>query len=477
MTPDYDILILGAGAAGMPAAIFASQRGARVLVVEVADKVGGSFHLSSGQMSAAGTRLQAEKGVHDTPQMHYDDVMRISRGTANPEIVRLAVDNAAATFDWLTDLGYAPLPGHPVITWDHEPYQVARTYWAQEGGKAVLAVLAPPYAEAERAGLVETWLNARLLRLSTDADGAVTGAAALRDGQEVAVTAGAVVLATGGYTANAKLFTQLSSGRPLWGGGWPHGQGDGLLAAVAAGGEIVNEEKFLPGFAGVEDPEANGGYAPATRTTPQDRAPWEIYVGSNGRRFMREDASSIDAREHALFDLPDMTFWAVYDEAIREQAPPFFTISDTAIAARFESMPGYRRADTLGGLAALMDVDPDALSQTVAAYNAGIADGLPDSMGREHRPLPIAKAPFYAVRHVGWSITSFAGLRIDGELRVLGGDGAPIPNLYAAGEIVGLGSTCGHAFVGGMSVTPAMTFGRLLGIRLGEAAAGGTGTA
>jgi fumarate reductase flavoprotein subunit len=469
MTPAFDILILGAGAAGMPAAIFASHHGVNVLVVETADRIGGSFHLSNGIMSAAGTRLQAAKGIHDTPQMHYDDIMCISDGTANPEIVRLAVDNAADTLHWLLDNGFKALPDHPVTAWFHEPYSVPRMYWAENGGKAVLDTMAPLYTNAEKSGRIETWLDSRLLSLTGDAQGAVTGARIRRGDKEVQAFASAVVLATGGYTANAELFTQLSAGRPRWGGGWPHGRGDGLLAAVAAGSEIVNSDKFLPGFAGVEDPQANGGYTPATHTIPQDRQPWEIYVDSQGHRFVREDDPSIDVRERALFALPDMTFWAIYDEAILAQAPPFFTISRDAAAIRFDALPGYQKAETIEALAGKMEIDPATLARTINAFNAAIIEGKPDPAGREHRPLPITEAPFYAVRHVGWSITSFAGVKIDGALRVLNAAGQPIPNLYAAGEIVGLGSTCGNAFAGGMSVTPAMTFGRLLGTRLAKA--------
>src|SRR5579871_4966056 len=200
MSQDYDILVLGAGAVGLPAAIFASRQGARVLVVEAADRIGGSFHLSSGQMSAAGTRLQAAKGIHDTPQMHFDDVMRISRGTANPEIVRLAVDNAADTLHWLLDIGFEPLPDHPVITYGHEPYLVARSYWGAEGGRSVMNAILPQYETEEATGRVETWINSELVRLMLDGSGAVTGAIIKRGDTEVAVTAGAVLLATGGYT-------------------------------------------------------------------------------------------------------------------------------------------------------------------------------------------------------------------------------------------------------------------------------------
>ena len=89
---EYDFIIVGAGTAGLPAAIFASKRGARVLLLDAAGDIGGTLHLSTGQMSAAGTRLQASLGIVDTPQLHYDDVMRISRNTADPILTRIAVD-------------------------------------------------------------------------------------------------------------------------------------------------------------------------------------------------------------------------------------------------------------------------------------------------------------------------------------------------------------------------------------------------
>jgi fumarate reductase flavoprotein subunit len=102
----WDVIVVGAGTAGMPLAIFAARRGGRVLLVDAAPRTGGTLLLSPGQMSAAGTKLQRSLGIDDTPQEHYDDVMRISANTANPEVLRLAVDNAAAAADWLMDCGF-----------------------------------------------------------------------------------------------------------------------------------------------------------------------------------------------------------------------------------------------------------------------------------------------------------------------------------------------------------------------------------
>jgi len=98
-------------------------------------------------------------------------------------------------------------------------------------------------------------------------------------------------------------------------------------------------------------------------------------------------------------------------------------------------------------------------------YNYGVKTGI-DPLGRQHHPLPIAKAPFHAIRTQATAVTAAAGLTVDGSLRALRPDGSPIPGLYAAGEVLGAGSLQGKAYSGGMMVTPSLTFGRLLGERL-----------
>ena len=118
----WDLIVVGGGNAGLPTALFAAQRGARVLIVEAAGALGGTLFLSSGQMAAAGTRLQKQRGIDDSPQQHYDDIMRISRNTADPVLLRLAVEHAAPMFDWLTDHGLVPLDGQPITGTTHEPY-------------------------------------------------------------------------------------------------------------------------------------------------------------------------------------------------------------------------------------------------------------------------------------------------------------------------------------------------------------------
>lgn len=426
--------------------------------------------MSSGQMSAAGTRLQAARGIADDADAHFADVMRISRGTVDPALVRLAVDNAADTLHWLLDLGLEVEADHPVIHYGHEPYGTARTYWAARGGLAVLDVLRPELELAERRHNLTISLNTRLVGLVRDG-GRVVGVDVEIGKRRHTVRAGAVLLTSGGFSANEGLFKR-HTGYRRFGGGYAHANGGGLTAALAVGARISGGEHFLPSFAGVADPDAPGGVTFATQTYPQLRQPCEVYVDLDGRRFVREDEPSADARERALLNIREMTFWAVLDARMRREQPGFFLLDDATLANRFRAGIDYLHADSLEELTAAMGVDPATFTTTIAAFNNAITEGQPDPIGRIFRPLPVAEPPFYAVRHVGWSIVSFAGIDIDAGFRVLDTSGQPIEGLYAAGEIVGFAKTSGNSFCGGMSVTPAMTFGRLAGLALADGQAG-----
>ena len=171
-------------------------------------------------------------------------------------------------------------------------------------------------------------------------------------------------------------------------------------------------------------------------------------------------------RARALLEQPGLRYAIVFDEAIFQQAPIGISgWSRQKMLDHFSSHPMFAKAGTLAELAAEADLDPEGLRATVAEYNGAVASGR-DALGREHLPLPIGKPPFYAITHLGSSATSSAGIVVDAQLRVLTGGGEPVPNLYAAGEVLGSGATLGATFAPGMMLTPALVLGRLLGERL-----------
>lgn len=461
----WDIIIVGGGTAGIPAGIFAARRGARVLIIEASQQLGGTLFLSTGQMSAAGTKLQSGKSIADTPQMHFDDVMRISKKTADPTLVKLAVFNAAETFDWLTDNGLNPLSEHPVLGLAHEPYSANRYAWGPEGGMSILEVIEPiAMAEVDAGRLVIQ--RATRVRELLQSNGTVTGVRAEDENGAMAdFKATSVVLTSGGYASNPKVFLDLSGVKAYGKASYPYSQGDGHMMVLAAGGYTRGKENYICGsprvLADYDEPSA-----PYVRVNmyPERRPPWEIQVNVHGKRYVAEDNPSVDKRELALVSQPDFRTWLIFDQAILDAAPPVVEGWDRArLAEEFNNHPMFRKANSLKELAASAGVDAKGLEDTVAAYNAAVKSGKDDAFGRKHMPNPIATGPFYSIRQNGISVTSTVGVGVDDKLRVTKKDGRVIPGLYAAGEILGSGQLMGKSAVGGMMVTPALTFGRLLG--------------
>jgi fumarate reductase flavoprotein subunit len=471
----WDLIVVGGGNAGLPTALFAAQRKARVLIIDPAAQLGGTLHLSTGQMSAAGTKLQRSKGIIDTPQSHYDDIMRLSGGTADPELVRLAVFNAAPAFDWLTDHGFQALPEHPITGTTHDPYSAARYAWGAEGGRSILNVLLPQLQPFIDSGQVQTLLQTEVVRLLTNRDGSIRGVETTNlDDERVQHLSRHVALTCGGYTDNREMYLRYEGQKNYSQATYPFSQGAGYTLGESVGGYIRGGDRHIPLFGAVL---ASTDYPAPLRTIvrhfPPDRPPYEIYVNKRGERFFCEDIASHTVMERSLGEQPDERCWVVFDDAILHAAPPLaagfggrFTQQELR-KLFFDNTPLFYQADSVGELARRAGLDVAGLEATVRNYNRAQQSGF-DRLGRRHMPLPLAKPPYFAIRLQSWALTSYAGLAVDGQLRVIRPDGRPIGNLYAAGELLGMGQLMGNAVCGGMSVTPALALGRLLGLQLGR---------
>lgn len=445
-TNDYDVIVVGAGGAGLAAAHMAAKAGARVLMVEAGDRPGGSTALSGGVFYAAGTSLQRKAGIEDTPEALFRYYLHINQYKLDPALVRRLCYDATPTFEWLVDLG-VEFPEENLYCSGVD--KIRRGHRARGHGAEISEVL-----EGSLSGLsVDTALRTRVQELLVE-DGRVRGI--LIDGERV--SAGAVILATGGFGANRQLLAELfptaaAQGELSWYIGSQHSQGDGIRIGRRVGAGITRPDRGLllmtPGW----EKELET-YLP----------PWLVHVNHEGRRFVDESCEYSILAE-LLNEQTARECFAIFDEAARRESRSVTAPNWSADRlAHFASRGQVAQSDTLDGLAAQLGIDAETLATTVAAANLAAETGHDPQFFKPGDHLkPIATAPFYGVRIrpaiVCWTGT---GLRIDPEARVLDQADRPIPGLYAAGETTG--GMFGPCYAGGgASIGNAIVFGRIAG--------------
>ena len=466
MSKTWDIICVGAGSTGLPLAIKAAHRGANILQIEADNRIGGTLFWSAGQIAAAGTRLQKRFGINDSPDEHYKDAQRVANNQIDPTVPRLFVDNAAETIDWLEDIGFKPADETPVAGEAHEAYSKRRYLWGDNMAVSILEALKPVHDKLVSQKKIDLRLQHRLTSLLTDKNNNVIGIKASTPDGEQEFLGKNIVLASGGYAANPDLWNEINPEISLCSHCNPYSRGDGIIAAKELGATIDGKEKFLCTFAGwLNDPKdpTSGEFL---ALSPKVRNIWEIFVNDNGERFMQEDHQSIDYRERSLLSQKEMRMNIVFDHSILENASPITLLDDTDYKNKFGKHPNFLKADTVNELAKKLDVPEKKLSTTIENYNSYVDNKADKEWNKFFLIRKIEDPPFYAVKAQGITVLSPAGLAVDDNLRVLKQDGAPVSNLYAAGEILGFGRTSGNAFVGGMSLTPALTFGRILGQKI-----------
>jgi fumarate reductase flavoprotein subunit len=466
----YDIIIIGAGTAGISCAITAAQRKRKVLVVEKDNRIGGTLHLSAGHMSGGGTRLQKQKGIDDHPQKHFDDVMRINKGSADAWMIQLATNEAPHTLDWLDDLGMEWADNSPAFVYGHVPYLTPRTHFGNIiGGQAILKVLEPEFQKQVKNGQIDLLLNHTLIDLVLE-NQRVTGVLTENtEGGKKTFVGKHTVLTTGGYAANPQFFAEKHPEKSrLISTASPNSQGEGIVVAVQHGAVFHNAEKALSTNGGIElDPLSGradfwGIWAQVSNTAV--RRAYELYVDDDGNRFMNEDEYSPDVRERAVENLPNRRFWVIFDEKTRQNVPFLFLwITPEQFLEEVKKEKAMWCADSLENLADKTGLPKDNLIKTIKRYNDMIFNQHDPNFGRQFLTATIEQPPFYAVLTYAMNLITFGGIKVNQNLQVMHQNGKPIEGLYAAGEILGAGATSGNAFCGGMLLTPALSFGRILG--------------
>jgi len=458
-----DVIIVGAGIAGISAALEASAHGARVLVIE-ANSVGGGHAVKAGGFALVDTALQREKNIADSPDLAYRDLARWGEDP-DPFWARYYVENSATeVYDWLT--------GHGIefrVILPTPDSSVPRFHFTR--GTAANVVV-PLLRKAMVDPNIEFIWNTRVTALSRVTN-RINGVYTVneRDGSRNHWLAGATVLATGGFQNNlAMVRANWPEATPapeqIFSGAGQFATGDGYRLAEWAGADMRNMDHQVTFYGGAPDPRAPGsGDALYTEN------PAAIWLAADGRRFINEEADD-KAVAAAAEQIPAGSYWMIFDSRGSRR----LAIRDALLADRKnlrEAMLQHSeitaRADTLEQLAQKAGLPEHGVRTSVEAWNRMVEVGTDFQFGRfgpNSQAANIAKIrvpPFYALRVYPLTRKSMGGPAIDLRGRVFDTTGQHIAGLYAAGELTGVAGINGSHGSAGTFLGPSVLLGRIAG--------------
>ena len=494
-TVDADVVVVGAGGAGMTAAITAAAEGKSVVILESQSMVGGNSVRATGGMNAAKTVYQDENefgesaGVEKTlktaaekyadnetitalaktvseqwaayqanPTGYFDsvelmelDTMIGGKGINDPELVETLCANSADAIDWLDEHG---ITLHNVSSFGGASVKrIHRPVNAEGKTVSVGSYMIPLLQEnCEKAG-VKMMLDTTATEILTDANGAAVGVKATgASGETVTVNAKAVVLATGGFGANLDMVVKY---KPELKGfmttNAPGIQGQGIEMAQAIGAATVDMDQIQihPTV------EANT----AALITEGLRGDGAILINEEGKRFI-DEVGTRDVVSAAEIAQTGSYSWLVVDQAM----------ADASSVIQGYIKKGYTvTGATYEELGKAMGVDAAAFAETMEKWNGYVEAKNDPDFGRTSFANPLNTAPYYAVKVTAGVHHTMGGLKINANTEVLNEKGEVIPGLFAAGEVTG--GVHGANRLGGNAVADFTVFGRIAGAAASDYAA------
>ena len=451
VTLDCDVVVVGAGGAGLTASVMATQQGMKVILLEKMPFVGGNSLRAEGGMNAADTKVQAELGLEgNTVDNFVADTLRLGHDLANPDLVRTLAENSAEAVDWLFSID-APLSkvkatGGTQHQYLHQPAD----------GQAVGAYLvAKLSAKAEELG-IDVRVNTKATEILMD-NGQAVGVKAEDEGHDYTINAKAVVLATGGFGANFDLMASydpsLANAVTTNHAG---AQGDGIMMAQAVGADTVDMEQIQLHPTVIQ---SNG-----LLVSESLRSYGAVIVNTEGKRFVN-DLAGRDVVSQAELKQPDGYCFIIFDQNM---------VDNLALTHKFIDGGYALTGDTYVALAQEMGLEGAAIENfvnTMVAWNESCEKGEDAEWGRNNGMEKQALAPFYAIKIAPGIHHTMGGIKIDTAAEVIDTDGNVIPGLFACGETTG--GIHGNNRLGGNAVADFTIFGRIAGQSASDFAKGG----
>jgi len=434
-----DIVVIGAGGAGMTAAIQAAQDGAtNVVIIEKTAMAGGNTTRATGGLNASETTFQDRDAIEDSNQLFIDDTMKGGKNINDLSLVTYMAENSAEALYWVNDLGadltVVGLFGGASVKRIHRPSDTSAV------GHVLVKTL---MSQIEKLN-IPVFYNTKADEILTDENGAVSGVKVTDENGTYTINCKAVVVATGGFGANSEMVEKYNPS--LTGFGTTNvaaATGDGIAMGTAIGAATVDMEQI----------QTHPTVHPETQTmyTEAVRGNGAILVNKEGARFTNEMGTR-DVVSAAILEQTDGQAWLVFDHAVRTS---------------LKAIEGYIKAGivteaaTIEELATAIGADPATLSATMTKFADDVTNGNADEFGREGLELPLTEGNFYACLVAPAIHHTMGGLKINTAGEVLNEEGNAIAGLFAAGEVTG--GVHGANRLGGNAVTDIVVFGRTAG--------------
>ena len=405
-----DVVVIGAGGAGMTAAVEAASAGKSVILLEKLGIMGGTSNYSVESFGAVGDRTHTALGS-DTTAADQAASLTASNPNGNPAAFEILTQNNGDYVDWLWSIGAE-------LTVAGGQTSVASSREVGYLGNTIVSALK---AECEKAG-VDTRLNSRATELVME-NGAVSGVKVSTELGDYTISANAVIIAAGGFGANNEMVAQYYPALEGYQSSCSVGAtGDGHLMAEAVGAELKDMDYIRVNFTYTTDDNGYYYYMGSLFNTGA------IFVNNDGQRFVNDQGGY-----GVGLTVVDQggTGWAVFDNSI---------VEGVADVREYAQLGLFVSADSIEELADATGINKENLAATVEAYQGYVANGADEEFGRAMVNMTFDEAPYYACPMTCRVQGTFGGISTDLDAQVLTADGTVIPGLYAAGECASVGT-------------------------------------